>query len=234
MIRASSTRFLLVVSPPAAWMVTAFGASVLLSAGTLRLNPADVDSAFGSILLLQMFSASGGFAGPAGRGYFDPLLVSGRTRLRVAIGSLVASTLPGLAAWAVVVLIAAALGRGGTALAFHRQLALVLVSAIAWAGGLALPRMAAGGIWAFVLLTAALSRGAIGDYLAVVQSPPAGLQAVVASAAAFVVCPYLLLGEFPAAKSVAVLSVDLVVALAMVWGGISYVRRREYTLGEPV
>ena len=234
MIRASSLRFLLVVSPPAVWMVTAFGASVLLGAVTLWLNPADVDSAFGSILLLQMFSASGGFAGPAGRGHFDPLLVGGRSRLRVAIGSLVASTLPGLMAWAVVVLIAIALGRGATALSFHRQVALILVSAIAWAGGLALPRMAAGGIWAFVLLTAALSRGAIGDYLAIVQSAPAGLQAALASAAAFVVCPYLLLGEFPAARNLFVLSVDVALAWAVVWAGVSYVCRREYTLGEPV
>ena len=233
MIRASSLRFLLVVSPPAVWMVIAFGASVVLAAVTLWLNPADVDSAFGSILLLQMFSASSGFAGPAGRGYFDPLLVGGRSRLRVGIGSLIASTLPGLAAWVVVVLIAVALGRGGTALAFHRQIAFILVSTIAWAGGLALPRMAAGGLWAFVLLTAALSRGAIGDYLAVVQSPPVGLQASLASAAAFVVCPYLLLGEFPAAKNIVVLCVDVMVAVTMVWVGVSYVCRREYTLGEP-
>jgi hypothetical protein len=207
---------------------------VLLGAVTLWLNPADVDSAFGSILLLQMFSASGGFAGPAGRGHFDPLLIGGRSRLRVAIGSLVASTLPGLMAWAVVVLSAITLGRGTTALAFHRQVALILVSAIAWAGGLALPRMAAGGIWAFVLLTAALSRGAIGDYLAIVQSAPAGLQASLASAAAFVVCPYLLLGEFPAARNLFVLSVDVALAWAAVWAGVSYVCRREYTLGEPV
>jgi hypothetical protein len=234
MIRASSLRFVLVVSPPAVWMVIAFGASILLGAVTLWLNPADVDSAFGSILLLQMFSASSGFAAPAGRGYFDPLLVGGRSRLRVALGSLVASTLPGLTAWTVVVLVAVGLGRGGTALTFHRQVALILVSAIAWAAGLPLPRMAAGGLWAFVLLTAALSRGTIGDFLVVVQSAPAGLQAVLASASAFALCPYLLLGEFPAARNLMVLCADLLLAGAMVWAGVSYVCRREYALGEPV
>jgi len=232
-IRASSLRFLLVVSPPAVWLAAGFAASVLLGLATLWLNPADVDSAFGSVLLLQMFSSSGGFAGPAGRGYFDPLLVGGRSRLRVALGSLVASTLPGMVAWAIVVLIAVVLGRGRTALTCHRQLALILVSAIAWAGGLALPRMAAGGIWAFVLLTAALSRGAIGDYLAVVQTAPAGFEASFASAAAFAVCPYLLLGEFPAARNLFVLCVDMSLACAMVSAGVSYICRREYTLGEP-
>jgi hypothetical protein len=215
-------------------MVIAFAASVLLGVVTLWMNPADVDSAFGSVLLLQMFSASSGFSGPAGRGYFDPLLAGGPSRLRIAIGSLLASTLPGLIAWAVVVLVAVALGRAGTAVAVHRQVALVLVSAIAWAGGLALPRMAAGGLWAVVLLTAALSRGAIGQYLAVVQSSPIGLHASLASAGAFGLCPYLLLGEFPAARNAVVLLADVFLALTAVGAGVAYICRREYTLGEPV
>lgn len=234
MIRASCLRFLLVVSPPAMWMYVAFGASVLIGAVTLWLNPKDVDSAFGSILLLQMFSASSGFAGSAAHGYFDPILAGGRSRNRIALGSLVASTLPGVAAWLIIVLIAAALGQAGTALRFHRFVALILVSTIAWAGGLALPRMAAGGLWAFVLLTAALSRGAIAQYLVVVQTPPAGVHEALASAAAFAICPYLLLGEFPAARDPLVIGADLCVALTVTWSGCRYIGRREYSLVEPV
>ena len=234
MIRASCLRFLFVVSPPATWMYVAFVASVLIGAATLWLNPADVDSAFGSILLLQMFSASSGFAGSAARGYFDPILADGRSRSRVAMGSLVASTLPGVAAWLMIVLIAATLGRAATALTLHRLAALILVSTIAWAGGLALPRMAAGGLWAFVLLTAALSRGAVAEYLAVVQSPPADIQDALASAAAFAICPYLLLGEFPAARDPIVIGADLCVALTVAWSGFRYIDRREYSLVEPV
>ena len=234
MIRASCLRFLLVVSPPAMWMYVAFAASVLIGAATLWLNPKDVDSAFGSILLLQMFAASSGFAGSAARGYFDPILAGGRSRNRIAMGSLVASTLPGVAAWLIIVLIAAALGHAGTALTFHRFVALILVSTIAWAGGLALPRMAAGGLWAFVLLTAALSRGAVADYLVVVQSPPAGVHDALASAAAFAICPYLLLGEFPAARDPIVVGADLCVVLTVAWSGFRYIGRREYSLVEPI
>jgi hypothetical protein len=215
-------------------MYAAFAASVLIGGVTLWLNPADVDSAFGSILLLQMFSASSGFAASAAHGYFDPILAGGRARSRVAMGSLAASTTPGGAAWLLIVVFAAAMGRAGTALAFHRFLALILVSTIAWAGGLALPRMAAGGLWAFVLLTAALSRDAVGGYLAVVQLPPAGLQDALASAAAFAICPYLLLGEFPAARDPIVLGADLCVALTVAWSGFRYIDRREYSLVEPV
>ena len=234
MIRASCLRFLFVVSPPATWMYVAFVASVLIGAATLWLNPADVDSAFGSILLLQMFSASSGFAGSAARGYFDPILADGRSRSRVAMGSLVASTLPGVAAWLMIVLIAATLGRAATALTLHRLAALILVSTIAWAGGLALPRMAAGGLWAFVLLTAALSRGAVAQYLAVVQSPPTDVQDGLASAAAFAICPYLLLGEFPAATDPFVIGADLCIALTVAWSGFRYIARRDYSLVEPV
>ena len=149
------------------------------------------------------------------------------------MGSLVAATLPGVGAWLMIVVFAAALGRAATALTLHRAVALILVSTIAWAGGLALPRMAAGGLWAFVLLTAALSRGAVAQYLAVVQSPPADVQDALASAAAFAVCPYLLLGEFPAATDPFVIGGDLCVALTVAWSGFRYIARREYSLVEP-
>jgi hypothetical protein len=149
------------------------------------------------------------------------------------MGSLVASTLPGIAAWLLIVLIAAALGQAGTALRFHRCVALILVSTIAWAGGLALPRMAAGGLWAFILLTAALSRGAVADYLVVVQSAPAGIQDALASAAAFAICPYLLLGEFPAASDLIAIAADLCVALTVAWSGFRFIGRREYSLVQP-
>jgi hypothetical protein len=89
-------------------------------------------------------------------------------------------------------------------------------------------------LWAVVLLTAALSRGAIGQYLAVVQSSPTGLHASFASAGAFGLCPYLLLGEFPAARNAVVLSADVFLALTAVCAGVAYICRREYTLGEPV
>ena len=233
MIRASCLRFLYVISPPATWMYAAFAASVLMGSATLWLNPTDVDSAFGSILLLQMFSASSGFAGSAARGYFDPILAGGRSRSRIAMGSLVASTAPGGAAWLLIVLVAAVMGRAGAALTPHRFVALILVSTIAWAGGLALPRMAAGGLWAFVLLTAALSREAVGGYLTVVQSPPAGVRDALASPAAFSICPYLLLGEFPAVRDPIVIGIDLCVALTVAWSGFRYIERREYSLVEP-
>lgn len=233
MIRASSVRFFLVVSPSPVWMRIAFGAAVLVGGTTLWLNPGDVDSAFGSILLLQMFSASSGYGASAARGYYDPLLVSGRSRVGIALSSLIAAAVPGAVAWLVIATIATAMGRGHSAFALHRQTALVLVSAGAWAAGLALPRMAAGALWSVLLVTLALSRGVVGEYLVVVQSPPASVYQGLSSAAAFAVCPYLLLSEFAAARDAGVIGLDLLLAGALVWAGASYITRREYCLVEP-
>jgi hypothetical protein len=234
MIRTSCLQFLLVVAPAASWMHAAFAASVLIGAVTLWLNPKDVDSAFGSLLLLQMFSSSSGFGASASKGYFDPLLTGEQSRARVAIGSLIASTLPGIAAWTATALIAAVLGQPAAAFAVHRLAALGVVSAIAWAGGLALPRMAAGALWSFALLGIALSRGAAGQYLIAVQSIPADAPHVVMSAGIFAVCPFLLLGDFAAAGSAPVIVIDMCLALAAAWCGVRYLTRREYSLMEQV
>ena len=234
MVRASCLWFLLVVSPSATWTHAALAASVLIGAATIWVNPEGLDSALGGILLLQMFAASSGFTSSASRGYFDPLLTGGRSRRQVAGASLAASTLPGLAAWGMTAIIAAALGPAATALAPHRFVAIVLVSTVSWAGGLALPRMAAGASWAFVLVAMALSRGILNQCLLVVQSQPGDWLHAIAAAAAFAVCPFLLLGDFAAATRAPVIGLDLALALTAVWLGVRYLARREYSLVEPV
>ena len=173
MIRTSSLRYFLVVSPCPGWMRAAFGAALLLGCATLWLNPAELDSALGSILVLQMFSASNGYAALAARGHYDPLLVSGRSRRTIALANLSAAALPGVVAWVGVAVMASALGRADLALAPHRQVALLLASVVPWAGGLALPRMAAGAAWALALFTLASSRGA-NQALLLVQIAPVG------------------------------------------------------------
>jgi hypothetical protein len=234
LIRASTLRFALTVSPAPGWTLVAFGGSVLLGTATLWFNPANIDSAFGSILILQMFAASDGFSISASRGYFDPLLTSQPSRHRAAIGSLAAAVLPGLCGWLLLVLIAAAFGQWRIVLAPHRHVALVIVSVLAWAGGLALPRMAAGALWAFFLVTAALFRGALAKYAAVVQSPPTEALQLLQSALAFVMCPFLLLGEAPASTSAAVIGADLIFLLVVIWFAVRYVERRDYALMDPV
>jgi hypothetical protein len=225
-------RFFLVVTPPAVWMRVAFVIAAAAGVLTLWFDPREVDAGFGSILLLQMFAVSNGFAASAGRGHFDPLLVSGRSRTRIALENCLASSLPGVFAWMVIALAAVLLGHSRSAVSPHRVLALVMVSCAAWSGGLALPRLASGALWSLALVALAMSRGLLSDFALAVQSPPAGFRQVVASASAIAACPFLLLGEFPGAKDPRVLAIDAAAAVGMLLAGARYIRRREYELGE--
>ena len=233
MIRASALRFLLTVSPPPSWTVIASAASVLLGVATLWLNPGGIDAAFGSILLLQMFAASNAFSTSASRGYLDPLLTGEHSRQRVAMGSLAAAALPGFVAWVLLALLAIAFGRWRVAVTPHRYLALAIVSVVSWAGGLALPRIPVGPLWIFVLLSVALFREVLTKYIPAVHSPPTSALDFLQWISAFAFCPFLLLGEVPAANDSTVVASDLILLLITIWSVVRYVERRDYALMDP-
>jgi hypothetical protein len=232
-IRASILRFLLTVSPPPRWILIALALSVVVGVATLWLNPEGIDAAFASILLLQMFAVSNVFSASASRGYFDPLLTGEHSRQRVAIGSLVAATLPGVVAWIVLTLLAVAFGRWRIAVAPQRYLALAMVSVVSWAGGLAFPRLAVGPFWLFVLLSAALFREVLATYMPPIQSPPTSVLDFVEWITAFAVCPFLFLGDVPAANDSSVVASDLVLLLMVIWCAVRYVQHRDYALMDP-
>jgi len=232
MIRGSAVRYFLVVSPAAVWMRAALAMAALTGIATLWLNPKEVDAALGSVLLLQMFSCSNGYAAAASRGYFDPILLSGRSRSSLAAANLTAAALPGVAAWLAVIATAAALGQGAAAGALHRQMAFVLVSCTAWSVGLPLPRLTAGALWALVLVALAMSRSGFADYLHSVQTMPVDGRQVGLSAAAGVVCPFLLLSDFPGVRHPVVFLIQGLAAAGIAAMGIRGVARREYPLGE--
>jgi hypothetical protein len=229
-IRASPLRFLLTVSPPQAWILIAFAGTVVLGLATLWLNPEGIDAAFGSILLLQMFAASNVFSAAASRGYFDPLLTAEHSRQRIAVGSLTAAALPGVVAWILLTLLAAAFGRWRIAVAPHRYLALATVSVFSWAGGIALPRMTIGPFWLLVLLSAAWFREVLATYMPALQSPPTSALDFLQWISAFALCPFLLLGDVPAANDSTIVASDLILLLIVLWCAVRYVERRDYAL----
>lgn len=235
MIRTTSGRFFLVVTPLPLWLWAALAIVVGLGIWTLVLNPRELDSALGMTLFLQMFAASTGFSAAAARGYFDPLLVSGRSRASIALGHLLASAAPGAVAWVVLSGTALLLGGGGSAGAgaSSRHVAFVIVSCVAWGAGLVLPRLAAGALWGTLLLVVAMNRGIAAGVLLTAQSAPSSLRDVLFSAVAFAVCPFLLLGDVPAASDVRVLAVASGAAAAFVGAGVVYVSRHDFSLAEP-
>lgn len=230
MIRTSPTRFFLVVAPAPVWITVGFGAAVVLAAVTLWLNPREVDSALGTVMLLQMFACSSGYAAAAGRGHFDPLIVSGRPWRAIVLGHLLATALPGLIAWAITASIAAILGHPAAALSPHRHVAILLVSTSSWAAGLLLPPLTAGALWSSLLIGLAFSRIAVGDVLAAAQHAPSDFLGAVASACASALCPFLLLGDLPGMRDWRVAALDALFAATVVLLGARVIASRDYAL----
>jgi hypothetical protein len=232
MIRVGAFRYFLAVAPVPGWNLLAFAAAVVVGAATLLQDPREIDSALALVLLMQMFAASGGFTGVAARGHFDPLLVSPAPRVRIALGNLASSTLPGVVGWFVVVAIAAMAGGAERAFSLHRHAALLVVSSVAWMAGIVLPRNAPGVLWCGALLAFALARGTLSDQLVLMQTLPSTAADLLVVSAACVICPFLLLGDFPAPRNPLVLVAVSSAALAAIAAGIRIIAQREYVLTE--
>jgi hypothetical protein len=189
-------------------VVTAFGL------GSVWWNPADLDSALGLVLFVQMFLASSGFVVSAHRGHFDPKFACGSDRGVSLAAQWCASIAPGVLAWLLIAATGYVVGSPAalSAIAGNRLAAFAIVSMVAWCAGFALPRGGAGALWmgALVFLLVRhpnLLGGAVSH---------ASAAATVRTAATLIVCPFLLLGSRePIAPAPIVAAVAAVVALLM-------------------
>ncbi len=229
----SLVRFFQVVSPHPMYIRLGFAAVVAIGAWSLWLNPNDSEGPLASVLLLQMFASSTGFAAAANRGHYDAVLVGPLSRVRIALAHWLVSAAPGACAWLVLAAVEFLLSgrRMPDALAPHGIVALLLVSAVAWTFTLPLPRLSGGAAWVLLLLMVAVTReDAIPAARAIVSAPAEQMPGIVESVRAFTVCPFLLLTRGPAARRLVVLIVEACFALGALAGGIAYVARREYPL----
>jgi hypothetical protein len=235
MIRVSAIRFFQTVLPPPVWVRAGFVAVAFIGAWTLILNPRDVDTAFGNILIVQMLATSSGFAAAASRGHFDPLLVSGRSRAAIALGHAIATSLPGLLAWALILVIAAWLGGVAFERAFSPQrfAAILIVSGCGWAVGLPLPRLVGGALWMALVMGIMMSGAGILAGVWLLEQDPSNIRAVLLMGLASVMCPFLLLGDQPGPSNLLSIALALGMACAIVASGVRYVVRRDYVLKEP-
>jgi hypothetical protein len=235
MIQATAVRFFLTVLPPPLWIQAAFALTALVGVVTLILNPRDPDSALANILIVQILATSSGFAAAASRGYVDPLLVSGGSRVSVALGHAFATALPGLVALACVLI--TALWLGGIAVertfAPQRLAAIFIVSGCGWAIGLPLPRLVGGALWMAFFMGIMLSGAGLMAGVWLLDQGPANVGMILLMGVASVACPFLLLGDQPGPANG--WSIGLAVALAsgVMACGVRYVVRRDYVLKEP-
>ena len=162
-------RFFVAAPPIPPLMVSTFAALAVLSVVVLLIDSSRGRAVVMPLIVLQAFAASSGFAAPARRGHYDLLLTRGEGRFRLALAHWLLSIAPGAAAWAVVCIVEIAVtGRRGAALASGTAAALVVVSALPWGVGVAMPRFAAAIGWMLVLVTVGslAPPGALGAWLA--------------------------------------------------------------------
>ena len=194
-MKASPLRYFLVFRLHSGHHIAVLAAVTAVGLWTIEMSPGDLDSALGMLLFAQMFLASTGFIARARRGHFDPILTSGCGRATVALSHWCVSALPGVVAWAIVVAVDAIYGGGQivSAVAGRRLLALWIVSALAWIGGFALARGAAGALWTAGLVAVLLRRtDLLGSSSAALTA--SSYMLVLRHTAAVIGCPFLLLG----------------------------------------
>lgn len=148
-------RFFHVVPPVPPLIVATFVAVTGVASLAVATDPERARGALAPVLLLQLFTASSGFAVPARRGHYDLLLTRGTSRLRVALAHWTTTIAPGILSWLVLAFVERLAARGvdGALLASGTWAAMFMVSTLPWAFTIALPRFSAGIGWLLLLVT---------------------------------------------------------------------------------
>lgn len=166
-------RYFHVVAPVPALMTAALAVVTVTGAVGLLVAPASDRAVALPLLVLQAFSASTGFSGPARRGHFDLLLTRGESRVRIALVQWLTAVAPGALSWGLLVAIAG-LRAGGAAdalLASGTLLAMLVVSTVPWACTVGLPRFSGAIGWLLLISLAPVSNVAWPDAIRLVVVP---------------------------------------------------------------
>jgi len=184
------------VVPPVPPMMTGTFAVLTLAAAIAIVG--DLQAAAGAlvpVLLLQVFAASSGFTLPARRGHYDLLFTRANSRTSIALMHWASSIGTGITSWLALAMLEFVVSAGArtTLLASGTCAAVVLVSTLPWAIGVALPRFSAGIGWLLLVVTTAttFSKGVIGDWTA----PSTRIEELAWPAWAFLVYPMGAIGQ---------------------------------------
>jgi hypothetical protein len=188
-----AVRFFRVVLLHSHYMLIGLVAMALFGVSTLAMDPGSGTDATASLLLLQMFAVSSGFAVPARRGHFDLLLTGGVSRPAIAFAHWAVSVTPGMAAWIFLGVVEWILaGRPEKVLSSGTVGAFALVSTLGWAVTVPLPRLSGGVLWLASLFIAVAALGNWQETLAQVSEGRLGGPQM---SVAFLVCPFLMVGN---------------------------------------
>lgn len=208
-----------------------YAAAIIYGCTSEWLSAGSSDAALAMIIVGQMLSSSTGFVSQASRGYFDPLLVAGHSRLSVGLSLFVVSALPGWVAWVCVGLAEVALQRTLDVPAFRPAglVALLLVSCVPWSATLRSPRLTGGLVWLGLGILGVLTEKVFG-LLAMAQMSPAEIRgnlwgAFLNGLALPTVMPFV---KWP----VEILILFTLVSLLTLAAGLAYIRFRQIPLSQ--
>ena len=209
------------VVPPVPPMMTGTFAVLTLAAAIAIIG--DLQAAAGAlvpVLLLQVFAASSGFTLPARRGHYDLLFTRANSRTSIALMHWASSIGTGITSWLALAMLEFVVSAGArtTLLASGTCAAVVLVSTLPWAIGVALPRFSAGIGWLLLVVTTAttFSKGVMGDWTA----PSTRIEELAWPAWAFLVYPMGAIGQHLARPQI--MAVVPALSLAIIAMAISF------------
>jgi hypothetical protein len=165
------------------------------------------------LLFLQMFAASTGFAVPARRGHYDLLMTGGAGRAQIAATHLLFSIAPGVCAWVVLGLVELVVtGERPRAFAGGSVAAMLLVSTLAWAVTVPLPRLSGGIIWLLSIVIVLAGTDAWRNRAFTSGDANRSMSGVLM----YALCPFVLVGQpLPAAAGWAVVPGAILSAIAV-------------------
>lgn len=214
--RITPLRFFRVLPLHSPFLVMGVAAAAAIGVVTLAWDPRSGPSVLAPILMLQMFAAASGFDVPARRGHFDLLLTGGTSRMGVVIGHFMVSAAPGVVAWCALGLCELVLHGTDVPAAFTSGslIALLIVSMLAWALTVPLPRLSGGVIW---LLLVVVAFAPLTDFRAAMVEALKGGGSSAMRALGALLFPFVLLGTSVDASSLATV-LPAVGAATVAWG----------------
>ncbi len=219
------------VVPPVPPMMTGTFAVLTLAAAIAIIG--DLQAAAGAlvpVLLLQVFAASSGFTLPARRGHYDLLFTRANSRTSIALMHWASSIGTGITSWLALAMLEFVVSAGArtTLLASGTCAAVVLVSTLPWAIGVALPRFSAGIGWLLLVVTTAttFSKGVIGDWTA----PSTRIEELAWPAWAFLVYPMGAIGQHLARPQIIAVVPALTLAIIAMAISCRWIAQRDVPL----
>lgn len=225
----SALRFFSIVRLHSPYMLLALSAVLVSGIAMLIVDPMRGADALAPLALLQMLAASSGFAVAARRGHFDLLLTAGPGRVNVALAHLGLSILPGVIVWATLGLVEMAVTGTVRPVAFASgSVASVwVISALAWALTVPLPRLSGGIAW---LLGIAMWIVGWSGGMALIDAVDEGRAGALTRAVIVALCPFLLVGKRLSGNDAMLALPAVTLATMLAAGAVRWIARMDVAL----